>query len=119
MEDLKNHKLIGYSSERLYSSVNPDWYLEEDETPHKSRAFLKINSTLGQFEALNSGLGILGISKEFPLLKHADIVRVLPQEKERVFHVSFSKREDENITTLEKKIFIFLKEKFKNYDNIS
>ena len=89
IEDLKNHKLIAYSSERFYSSVNPDWYLEGNDILDKTRAILKVNSTLGQFEALNSGLGILGISKEFPLLKYADLVKILPQEKDRIFHVCF------------------------------
>ena len=119
IEDLKNHKLIAYSSERFYSSVNPDWYLEGNDILDKTRAILKVNSTLGQFEALNSGLGILGISKEFPLLKYADLVKILPQEKDRIFHVCFSKREDEKITPLEKKIFDFLKEKFKNHANVT
>lgn len=115
IKDLENHILIGYSSERLYSSVNPDWYLERGAAASKRHAILKVNSTSGQFEALMAAVGILGISKEFPLLKYGDLVEILPDEKEQVFSVCFVKREDEKISSLEHSLCDFLKEKFKNY----
>jgi len=114
-KDLDNHKFIAYSSERLYSSVNPDWYLDSEDAPIKRDALLKINSPLGQFEALMSGLGILGIAREFSLLRHSDLVEILPNDKGRTFRVCFVKREDEIQTKIERDIETFLRAQFEIY----
>ncbi|NCP62817.1 MAG: LysR family transcriptional regulator [Alphaproteobacteria bacterium] len=114
-KDLDNHKFIGYSSERLYSSVNLDWYLDTENASVKRNALLQINSPLGQFEALRAGLGILGIVREFSLLKNEDFVEILPNEEGRTFRVCFVKREDEIQTKTEKDIEAFLRSRFETY----
>lgn len=114
-KDLDNHKLIGYSSERPYSSVNLDWYLEKEDNLIKRNALLQINAPLGQVEALMSGLGILGIIREFPILKKDDLVEIFPDKEGRTFRVCFVKREDEIQTKTERDIEAFLRARFESY----
>jgi hypothetical protein len=114
-KDLDNHKLIGYSSERPYSSVNLDWYLEKEDSLIKRNALLQINAPLGQVEALMSGLGILGIIREFPILKKDDLVEIFPDKEGRTFRVCFVKREDEIQTKTERDIEAFLRARFESY----
>lgn len=81
VQDLDNHRLISFYHNEAGYRGDVDWHLKIGTKLGVPREpFLVINSAIGQFEALRSGVGILAIPEEFPYLKEAHIVKVLPEE---------------------------------------
>ncbi|MFK7902746.1 MAG: LysR family transcriptional regulator [Nitratireductor sp.] len=71
--DLKNHKLVGYVEDLIFSPVL-------NYTRHFSNtwdASLEVSSAVGQFEAVKAGAGI-GILHRFMARQDADLVMILP-----------------------------------------
>jgi DNA-binding transcriptional LysR family regulator len=73
-EGLRAHRLIGYVEGYAYSSALDYVRILFGDAP---TAF-ECTSAVGQLEAVRAGLG-LGIVHDFIAVRHADLVRVLPQ----------------------------------------
>jgi DNA-binding transcriptional LysR family regulator len=110
ISDLQNHKLISFYPELPGYRGNADWHLQENMPPHTLReSWLSVNSAICQLEAARQGLGILAIAQEFPQLKDAGLVEVLPNEIGPTFDVHFITRAADFQSGLIRECYEFLK----------
>jgi DNA-binding transcriptional LysR family regulator len=77
--DLEAHRLISFGEDtdlaKPYNEVN--WHLRL--TPNPIKPYMCINSSYGLFLAAETGLGIVSLSQESPLLRTSKLVPVLPE----------------------------------------
>ena len=81
LEDLKNHKLIGFYSDFQGNIGNVDWHLTKNMNSHLQESWLTVNSAFFQFEAACQDLGIMTVAKEFEYLKGSNLINILPHEE--------------------------------------
>ena len=88
--DLDAHRLISYYHNEMGYRGNLDWHLKLGIENKKPRSpYLVINSAIGLYESLISGMGIVSITQEFPymgfdiensLINNKKIINILPNE---------------------------------------
>lgn len=80
IEDLEEHRLIGFGSERIFLFDNINWHLNlkgAKNIVHKP--YLSANSLRTLFHFGINGFGIISFSQESPLLKNSGLVEILPE----------------------------------------
>ena len=81
LDDLDNHRLIGFYHSEIGYRGNVDWHLKLGVKDKKYRVpHLVINSAVGQYEAAVQGMGIVAIAEEFQY-NNLNLVRVFPEEE--------------------------------------
>ena len=81
LEDLKDHRLIGFYSDFQGNVGNVDWHLTKNINSHLQESWLTINSAFYTFEAACQDLGIITMAEEFEYLEESNLVNVLPNEQ--------------------------------------
>ena len=82
LEDLKNHKLIGFYSDFQGSIGNVDWHLTKNKMNSCLReSSLTVNSAFFVFEAACQDLGIMAVAEEFEYLEGSNLVNIIPEEQ--------------------------------------
>lgn len=82
LEDLKDHKLIGFYSDFQGNVGNVDWHLTKNTiNSHLRENWLTVNSAFCLFEAACQDLGIITVAEEFEYLKESNLVNIIPDEQ--------------------------------------
>lgn len=89
LEDLKDHKFIGYYNSSTGYKGDVDWHLRYSAT---GMADLKINLASAQIYAAKKGLGILAIPREFPIPKR--MTSLFPEISTAIDIYAISRRKD-------------------------
>ncbi|MBS0271308.1 MAG: LysR family transcriptional regulator [Proteobacteria bacterium] len=80
VEDLKQHRLIGFGPERIHLFDNINWHLKlNGDNSAMQKPYISVNSLRALFHFGNTGFGIISFSQESLLLKGSDLVEVLPE----------------------------------------
>jgi DNA-binding transcriptional LysR family regulator len=79
VDDLKNHRLIGFGTEKIYLFDNINWHLSLGEQKGAvQQPYISANSLRALFHFGYSGLGIISFSQESPLLLGSNLIEILP-----------------------------------------
>jgi DNA-binding transcriptional LysR family regulator len=109
IEDLKNHRLIGFYSDYEGNIGNVDWHLKKGLPDHSLReSLLSINSGFLVFEAGCQGLGIITTAEEFEYMNTSNLTRILPEESGPSFDAYFVTRSDAVLTKIQKRFLEIL-----------
>jgi DNA-binding transcriptional LysR family regulator len=109
LDDLKNHKLIGFYSDFEGNIGNVDWHLKRGRPDHSMRECnLSINSGFLLFEAACQSLGIMTMGEEFEYIQNSNLVQVLPEEPGPSFDIFFVTTSNAVLTKIQKKFLDIL-----------
>lgn len=78
IQDLKNHKLVGYAS-GLFHQYGDEINRVFIENRSSADSFIEINMGASLVTVASKGVGIIALSKEYPGLPDANLVRILPE----------------------------------------
>ncbi len=122
VHDLKNHKLIGFGSEKIHLFDNIDWHLKLNMVDGKpQKPTLTANSIRALFHFGNSGLGIISFSKESLLLKGSNLMPILPNINGPNFDIYFSYpvelKGNKKIEVFEKYLLEYVKKTYQMENN--
>jgi len=91
IEDLKNHRLIGFGPEKIHLFDNIDWHLKLNQKANKvQKPYISVNSIRALFHFGNCGFGIISFSQESPLLEGSNLVQILPEVTGPNFDICFT-----------------------------
>ncbi len=120
VEDLEQHRLIGFGPEKIHLFNNINWHLQLNS--HKSKVYkpyISANSLRALFHLGNSGFGIISFSQESPLLKDSQLVEILPEIAGPSFDIYFTYpmqlKGIKKIEVLEKYLQAYVKDHHKKY----
>ncbi|HXH54588.1 MAG TPA: LysR family transcriptional regulator [Gammaproteobacteria bacterium] len=92
--DLDTHRLISYYHNEMGYRGDVDWHLKLGVKNGLARMpYLVINSAIGLYEALISGMGIVSVTQEYPYIgldsknlpiNHECLVNILPKESAEI-----------------------------------
>lgn len=84
LEDLKNHKIIGYELETTNTHGNTNWFLKKGGKP-----YMVLDSALGLYQAAIKDMGIVELPDKYPLLKSNKLVRILNEVESPVIEIYY------------------------------
>jgi len=120
IEDLENHRLIGFGPEKIYLFDNINWHLNLKGKSNKvHKPYLSANSLRTLFHFGIHGFGIISFSQESPLLKGSGLVEILPEIAGPCIDIYFTYpvqlKGIKKIDVLEDYLHTYVKEHHKKY----
>lgn len=115
LDDLKNHKLIGFYLSKNTFNGNVDWFLHQDE--NNLEPDLVINSAMCVFYATALGLGISAMSADFTI--GADFIEILPETPPPCIDVEFFTAKHRVGDSIINDLYDILTSSHKNYAKLS
>lgn len=120
VEDLEQHRLIGFGSEKIHLFDNINWHLKLSSNNKKvQKPYISANSLRTLFHFAENGFGIVSFSQESLLLKDSDLVEILPEISGPNFDICFTYpiqlKGIKTISVLEEYLHAYVKDNHKKF----